>query len=860
MNYQGLKEYQRDVLSAFGDWLEELQRQRRECARREAALRGSGLPVEFADRDFPGKAWDALANAGKLRSSRGAMIAPPHCSRVDGRGEPIPHVCLKVPTGGGKTLLGAAMIEAMRPETGVVLWIMPTKAIFQQTWKILSDRTHNCRHRLENACGGKVQLVRQNEVLSGLAVESQLCVMPVMLQATGDARGDFLKISRDSSNLPRFFPDMDDIPGNQEMLKAHPDLDAYDLGSGFEIGAGAVKHSLFNALKLVRPIIVLDEAHKGYSQKQRDKLCEFNPRMILELSATPSSDVSNILADVPGAALQEAQMIKLPLKVHRLKAATWRATLTRAVAELDTLRSAAIQLRGEDGEGRYIRPMMLIRVERTGKKQRDNVHVHAEDVREFLQTRGAHPDEIRVKSSEKDEIGREDLLSKECPIRFVITKDALREGWDCPFAYVLVLLDETTAPRALTQMVGRILRQPDAKKTGTILDNAHVFCFNRAVGDVVRDIKKGLESEGMPDLKYLVDGGDEAEKPAKRRVPIPRREGLTEGDVFLPRVMHGRGKKRRPLCYESDILRDVDWIGISRADLGLTLSAVDKMAETIVEVDFSARPWGRETLELEVEKKLSLAFFARYLGDVIPNPFVAADLAKRALDSLRKAAGGDAGLFDRRFRIADAIKIEAGKLVECHAKRVFCEKLERGEIRLELTMDEKVDFVLDGETDALVGEGESRLRNADDDDLEKSLYQRVYEGAFDNDSEKEFALYADGAAAVAWWHRLAAGKGGYDLQGWRRNLVYPDFVVCFRNGQERRVAILETKGMHLSGNQDTEYKSELLEKLGASNPVALECGDLTLKSGKRERKMVLRVLLQQEKKWQDEFDELARGE
>ena len=444
--------------------------------------------------------------------------------------------------------------------------------------------------------------------------------------------------------------------------------------------------------------------------------------------------------------------------------------------------------------------------------------------------------------------------------RDLYSRRPLDEGWDCLFAYILALLDTTAAPGALTQMTGRILRQPDAKKTGTILDNAHVFCFNHEVGETVRQIKKGLEKEGMPDLKRMVDGGETGEKPAKRAKTVKRREEFAGRQIFLPRVLHCRKGKLRPLDYEADILRHVDWRGISESDLGLTLAKVDGMAETLVEVGFSGRRGKSETRDLEAEKKLSPAFFARCLGDVIPNPWLAADAAKRALGSLRNLLPEDADkeseLFDRRFRIAEAMKEGVAALVDRGSKRVFCEKLGKGEILLELTAGEGFDFELREETEAMIEAGESLLMNDDGDPLERSLYRRVYQDGFDSNLEREFAVYVDGHNAVSWWHRLAANRGGgYGLQGWRPHRVYPDFVVCVGDNDEARVLVLETKGMHLD-NPDTEYKRALLERLSATNPRALvECGGFTLKSGKRERRMVLRVLL--EKGWKEEFEKLA---
>ena len=43
-----------------------------------------------------------------------------------------------------------------------------------------------------------------------------------------------------------------------------------------------------------------------------------------------------------------------------------------------------------------------------------------------------------------DELKDVDLMSEECPIRFIITVEALSEGWDCPFAYVLATVAKSS--------------------------------------------------------------------------------------------------------------------------------------------------------------------------------------------------------------------------------------------------------------------------------------------------------------------------------------------------------------------------------------------------------------------------------
>ena len=296
--------------------------------------------------------------------------------------------------------------------------------------------------------------------------------------------------------------------------------------------------------RLLRPVVLIDEGHKAYSDTALETIAGYNPRFILELSATPNSGreyVSNVLVNVTGTALKDEQMIKLPINLINEGRADWKHTLSVAKEKLDDLQKDAGKVR--NNEGRYIRPILLIRVERTGKDQRDKTTMHAEDVREYLVEKlGAHPEQIKVKSAELDELDKVDLPSELCPVRYIITKDALREGWDCPFAYVLAVLSKTTAATALTQMVGRVLRQPGAKLTGVVsLNECYVFTFDQEVQAAVDSAARARRGKvGRPAASVRAAGKGMAA--ASRRETLRRRKEFEGLKIFLPRA---RGITRR---------------------------------------------------------------------------------------------------------------------------------------------------------------------------------------------------------------------------------------------------------------------------------------------------------------------------
>ena len=98
--------------------------------------------------------------------------------------------------------------------------------------------------------------------------------------------------------------------------------------------------------------------------------------------------------------------------------------------------------------------------------------------------------------------------------------------------------------------------------------------------------------------------------------------------------------------------------------------------------------------------------------------------------------------------------------------------------------------------------------------MQLSLFEPVFERHY-NELERRFAFYLDEQKALQWWHRVAVRqRGDYYLQGWRRNRVWPDFVAMAGAARGKpSVLVFETKGEHLQGNDDTDYKERCLPPL-----------------------------------------------
>ena len=532
----------------------------------------------------------------------------------------------------------------------------------------------------------------------------------------------------------------------------------------------------------------------------------------------------------------------------------------------------------QNAEGRYIRPILLVRVERTGREQRDGRFIHAEDVKEYLLEHcGVPEDAIRFKISGKDELGDEDLLHNSCPVRVIITKDALREGWDCPFAYVLAVLSKTTANTALTQMIGRVLRQPHAKTTGRAsLNECYVFTFDQEVRKAVDAVRKGLEEEGMGDLAGSVrfGGADMAVLPKKRET-VPRRDAFKNLPVILlPRVLHRDEKATggfRLLDYERDILGQIDWESLHFLRAGeFQALDEDKLKRTVARINIERKnddqfDFTDTLLQSEEDipdEGLDFPFLVRQLIEIIPNPWQAARILEETLDVLRKSMD-EAKIYTNRLLLLQEMKKDLrlqlfggsrGKeRIDGIAEKLFRDYLQSGEIqfRLMTSNNPALDWRLTKTLDIEITGTEFPLLHKDGSPLEKALFEKVFEKDF-NGLEKSTAWYLDGKDTVRWWHRIAVNQQSYGLQGWQRNRIYPDFLACVHGTAEDkyRFTVLETKGDHLKGNDDTEYKQQLFELLSEHLANSVEAGELLV--GDNAEQMSFTMLL--ESNWQQELE------
>ena len=437
----------------------------------------------------------------------------------------IPYVCLRLPTGGGKTLLASHSIaianrEYLKQENSIVLWLVPSNTIREQTINALKDRNHPYRQALESTLGPVTvlnlteALYLQAPVLRGSTV---IIVSTIQAFRVEDTEGR--KVYESAGALQHHF---DNLPGEIAEQLDHDEN-------------GTIAYSLANVMRIHRPLVIVDEAHNARTDLSFDTLARMRPSAIIEYTATPDNtkNPSNVLHSVSAAELKAEDMIKLPIRLETR--ISWQALLSDAIAQRLDLEGKAKLERRETGE--YIRPIMLIQAQ-PRRKGRETLTVEVIE-KSLIEDHHIPANQIARATGEDKGLEGIDLSDEKCEIRYVITIQALREGWDCPFAYVLCSVAEQRSIGAVEQILGRVLRLPYCHpRQLKELDKAYAFVTSRNFAEAAQDIVDALVENGFNRQEardFVRDGRiEQADLSLARRDRIPPPSTFTLSDVPDP--------------------------------------------------------------------------------------------------------------------------------------------------------------------------------------------------------------------------------------------------------------------------------------------------------------------------------------
>lgn len=448
-----LKPYQQQVINDLARFLETIQHTKH-------------VPDAFTDF------W-SMHPKTPLQPFPGSAIEP-YKNNVPG----VPHICVKVPTAGGKTFIACNAIKTIfdafhYDRKKAVVWLVPSITILEQTIKNLKNNNHPYREKINSHFGNKVEVYDKQALLQGssfnaTSVQEQLSIFILSFDSLRAKNKEERKVYQENGNLQSF----GSLLGNEEDI------------------------SLMRVIQALNPVVIVDESHNAESDLSVDMLNNLNPCFILDLTATPRKN-SNIISFVDAIELKKENMVKLPVIVYNHQDKT---EVINSALQLQ--RKLELQAKEEEKNGgRYIRPIVLFQAQ--PKNAADNTTF--EKLKEKLIELKIPAEHIKIKTASINEIKDVDLTSKECPVRYIITVNALKEGWDCPFAYILASLADKSSVVDVEQILGRVLRQPYVSKHHSALLNlSYVLTASAKFLDTLDNIVKGLNKAGFSSKDYKV--------------------------------------------------------------------------------------------------------------------------------------------------------------------------------------------------------------------------------------------------------------------------------------------------------------------------------------------------------------------
>ncbi len=440
-----------------------------------------------------------------------------------------PCVCLRLPTGGGKTLLAAHAIHsvathwlggarAMGVDAPVALWLTPSETITSQTLNALKTPGHPYREALEAVYGARLAVCDLSEVAQipppewGRAAVVIVATIQSFRIAETSQRNVYAMSEAFEAHFKAQPPHR--LQGLQTVSAA--DVAGHSFLTGADIGR--VKTSLVNWLALQNTIVIVDEAHNARTDLSFKALASVRPACVLELTATPIPKRANVLVSVSAQELQTEDMIKLPIVLSE-HLTGWEPAVFESIQRRNQLEIEA------QNESDYIRPIVLFQAEPQGGEMTvDKLRAH------LIEHEHIPEAQIARATGTYKELVDQNLMSPQCPIRYVITVEALKEGWDCPFAYVLCSLQMVRSAKDVEQLLGRVLRMPYAKpRTRPALSRAYANVVAQEFAEAADALADRLiENMGFEALELAAffappQGGlfDEAGAPAPAPAALP---------------------------------------------------------------------------------------------------------------------------------------------------------------------------------------------------------------------------------------------------------------------------------------------------------------------------------------------------
>lgn len=454
----------------------------------------------------------------------------------------VPYVCLRLPTGGGKTVLASHAVKIatdtyLEQDYPIVLWLVPTNTIRQQTLEALKQPGHPYRIELDRAFDRRVKVLDVSDVTQ-IRKQDLGSTTIVVVSTIANLRVEDTSNRAVYAYHEDFEPHFAGIKDYGDKLERVSNADLKENGLTKAV-LGKIKFSFANLLAIKQPLVIMDEAHNARTPLTFETLKRIHPKCIIELTATPDTSdtsASNVLYHVSASELKAEQMIKLPIMLTEHD--DWKAAVSDAALTRNKLATESQK------EEEYIRPIVLFQADKK------NGETPWQALKKYLMDDlNIDEETIAVATGTVREIDGIDLFSRQCKIEYIITIEALKEGWDCSFAYVFCSVRDIKSSKDAEQLLGRVLRMPFAqRRKSEALNRAYAHLASPKFADAAKQltdqlINMGFEAMEVPsNIRHGNNDdlfGDQGFAPQKAEEPplefnLPSRPGIADEKGRLP--------------------------------------------------------------------------------------------------------------------------------------------------------------------------------------------------------------------------------------------------------------------------------------------------------------------------------------
>lgn len=378
-------------------------------------------------------------------------------------GQPDATMVFKAPTGSGKTVMMAMMLEQLREECledeFVFIWASMGDLAHQSYEKLSRDYLPDSEYNFMELSDMQAEALPANTVL--------FCNWEKMFQIKKtkeeNDEGDEIEVERFANVYVRY---------------------------------GEDGRNLQNILELTREegkkiVLIVDEAHRTYLGENSQKLVQnvIKPNLVVEVSATPllklgldrQNDNSGRWVEVKFEDVVESGLIKSNTLINSDIVGVVNKNSTDEVVLASALKQRERLAEKYKEQGADINPLILVQLPtESADKMSDADKSTREAVEDFMEKNGITYDNgklaIWVSGEHIPEDVKESAVANDSPIEVLIFKQAIATGWDCPRAAILVMLRDIKSVTFEIQTVGRILRMPELHHyTDSALNSAYVY-------------------------------------------------------------------------------------------------------------------------------------------------------------------------------------------------------------------------------------------------------------------------------------------------------------------------------------------------------------------------------------------------